>query len=131
MVLRADQITGIAKCKRIVPVLSRHAELIGITGMRGVIVPVFDLAALLGLASTEKFSWVALAHSDSPIALAFEGFEGQVEVEGTCLYGGETAPSRRHVRQLVRIGPAVRAVIDVPSLVEAIRLAPESSRSLQ
>jgi hypothetical protein len=58
---------------------------------------------------------------EAPIALAFDEFEGQVDVERTCLYDDQTAPARPHVRQLVRIGPLVRPVIEVPSILEAIR----------
>lgn len=130
MVLRADQITGIGRCRRIVPVLSRIPELIGIAGMRGAMVPVFDLAALLGRPpGTRQPPWIALAHAESPVALAFEEFEGQVEVKRTCLFDDESSPSRRHVRQLARIGSSVRAVIDVASVAEAIRAAAVVERS--
>jgi purine-binding chemotaxis protein CheW len=132
MVLLADQITGIAKCRRVVPMLSRLPELIGITGMRGAVVPVFDLAELLGRPpGPRQPSWIALAHAESPIALAFDDFEGQLEVKRTCLYDDESAPPRRHVRQLAQVGSAVRAVIDVPSVVDAIGMAADVSRSHQ
>lgn len=120
LALRSDQIGGIARVRRIVAVPSRIRELVGIMGMRGALVPVFNLASLLGAdGPSGPCSWVALAHGESPAALAFEEFEGQVEVAKTCLYEAE-GPPRRYVRQLAQIGAAVRAVIDVPSVVEAI-----------
>ena len=122
LVLRAGDITGIARRKRLVPLLSRSPELLGLAGIRGVLVPVFNLAAILALPTCGgEPGWFALAMRETPIALAFDEFEGQVEVERTCLYDDQTAPARPHVRQLVRIGPVVRPVIEVPSILEAIR----------
>jgi chemotaxis signal transduction protein len=122
LVLRADDIAGIARRKRLVPLPSRTPELLGLAGIRGALVPVFNLAALLALAPCGgEPGWFALAMREAPIALAFDEFEGQVDVERTCLYDDQTAPARPHVRQLVRIGSLVRPVIEVPSILEAIR----------
>ena len=122
LVLRAGEITGIARRKRLVPLPSRTPELLGLAGIRGALVPVFNLAALLALPPCGgEPGWFALAMREAPIALAFDEFEGQVDVERTCLYDDQTAPARPHVRQLVRIGPLVRPVIEVPSILEAIR----------
>lgn len=129
LVLRTDQITGVAKCRRITPLASRIPELLGVTGMRGLLVPVFSLAALLGQARNEKCSWLVLAHRESPVTLAFDEFEGQIEIQRTCLCDDAGATPRRHVRQLAQTGSGVRAVIDVPSVVEAIREAAEITRS--
>jgi chemotaxis signal transduction protein len=129
LALRADQITGIAKRRRIVPVPSRIPESLGITGMRGMLVPVFSLAALLGLERREDCAWLALAYPDAPVALAFDEFEGQTEVKRTSLYRDENASPRRYVWQLARIGPSIHAVVDIPSVVEDIRKAAERTRS--
>ena len=122
LVLRAGDITGITRRRRLVPLPSRTPELLGLAGIRGVLVPVFNLAAILALPfRAAEPGWFALAVREAPIALAFDEFEGQVEVERTCLYDDQTAPARPHIRQLVRIGPLVRPVIEVPSILEAIR----------
>jgi purine-binding chemotaxis protein CheW len=122
LVLRAGDIAGIARRKRLVPLPSRTPELLGLAGIRGVLVPVFNLAALLALPPCGgEPGWFALAMREAPIALAFDEFDGQLEVERTCLYDDQTAPARPYVRQLVRIGPLVRPVIEVPSILEAIR----------
>ena len=129
LLLRTDQISGIARCRRTTPVASRVPELMGVTGVRGALVPVFNLAALLGLARNEACAWLAFVHRESPVALAFEEFEGQIEIQRTSLYDDATAASRRHIRQLAQVGSGVRAVIDIPSVVEAIRRAGEPSGS--
>ena len=129
LALLADQILGVAKRRRIVPAPSRIPELMGLSGRRGALVPVFSLAALLGLARSEECSWLALAHREAPVAFALDEFEGQIEIERTCLYADASARARRYVRQLARIDSGVRAVIDIPSLIEELCRAAESSRS--
>lgn len=127
--IRADQITGIARCRQIVPLPSRIPESLGITGIRGVLVPVFSLAALLGKTRGEECSWMALTQPEAPVALAFDEFESQLEVRRTSCYEDESTGQRRHVRQLVRVGASIRPVIDIPSVLEAIRTAAARSRS--
>ena len=129
LMLRAEQITGIARLRLVVPVPSRSTALMGITGMRGMVVPVFNLAVLIGLgAQTGKCDWAALAHRDSPVALGFETFEGQTEISRASLFEG-TETAVRHVRQLVRVGPLVRGVVDMASVIEEIRAAAAPVRS--
>ena len=64
---------------------------------------------------------VSTADRELPIALGFDEFDGQVEVTPANLYADESHTSRRYVQLLARIGASVRPVIDVPSIVEAIR----------
>lgn len=127
-VLRMDQIHGIARSRPIVPVSSRISELMGIAGMRGALVPVFSLAALLGLPRTEECAWLAIIQGDSPMALAFDALERRMEIRRTSLYE-DASPARRHVRQVAQLGNEACAVIDVPSLVAVIRKLAEPSRS--
>lgn len=126
-VLRADQIMGIARLPRIVPAPSRIQELMGIAGMRGTLVPVFSLAALLGLPRSGECAWLALVHPESPAGLAFDALGGQLVVGRAHLYEDEN-PACRYVRQLVQIGDDVRPVIHVPSLMEALRPMAEPPR---
>ena len=131
LVLRTDQISGIARRRRVVPVPSRLPQLLGITSLRGALLPVFSLAALLELPRRDEAgSWLAFAHREAPLAFAFDDFEGQIEVQPGCLYEAGGAV-RRHLRQLAQIGSAVRGVVDMASIVEAIRSAAALSRSSQ
>jgi purine-binding chemotaxis protein CheW len=117
LAIRPCEISGLVKSRKIVPVPSRLPELLGVTALRGALVPVYDLAALLGVPrGTGGLSWLILAPGDTPIALAFDGFEGQEIPE----WLGEPS-ERQHVRQLVRVGSTIRALLDVRGLTEAIR----------
>lgn len=118
----ADHITGLAKAKRIVLLPSRIPELLGLAGVRGALVPVFDLTAVLELQRHgSAAAWLALAGRDSPIAFAFDELSGQVELARASLYADEGGIARRHVRLLARIGSSVHPVIDIPSILETIR----------
>lgn len=119
--LRATEIAALAKRGRIVPAPSRVAELLGLAGIRGELVPVYDLAALLGLSRNGEPQWLALTHQEAQLALAFDTIESLVEIRETDLFTDDTCPSGSHVLQLVRIGAETRAVVDIAAVVETIR----------
>ncbi len=122
--LRVHEIIGVALNKeKIVSVPSRVPELLGLTGIRGVIVPVFSLARLLGFDSEHcQAYWLVLCgERQSPIVLAFEGLEQQFEVASTEIFAHEDAPGHRYVSGTVCEGGTLRSVIDIPSLVEYIK----------
>jgi purine-binding chemotaxis protein CheW len=129
---RLSETQGIVRCPPIVPMPSRVAELLGLAAIRGTVVPVFDLAALLGLSSgANRPSWLMLAGGGGGlIGLAFEVFEGQQSPEW--LSGeppeGSLAADRepsvtggRAGAQLVRANGLIRQVVNIPALADAIR----------
>lgn len=122
LAVRTAHVTGLAKLKRIVPVPSRMPALLGITAVRGALFPAYDLASLLGFPATgSEHSWILFANRETPVGLAFDEFEGQVEVDRTGLCQSDSSNSREHLRQVAKIGAGHRAVVDLPGLVEKIR----------
>jgi chemotaxis signal transduction protein len=118
--IRTGHIGGLVKSRKIVPLPSRMPELLGVAALRGSLIPVYDLATLLGVPTGAiPPVWLVLAPGDSPVGLAFQGFEGQHVPEWLCEQSG--APAREHARQLVRIGSAACAVLDIPGIAEDIR----------
>jgi chemotaxis signal transduction protein len=116
--IRTSHIAGLVKSRKIVPFPSRIMELLGMAALRGSVIPVFDLAALLGIPRGGSGPlWLILLPGDTPIGLAFEAFEGRQVPE----WLADEQSARQHVRQLVRIGSAVRGVLDIPRLAEDIR----------
>src|ERR1019366_4473035 len=76
--VRAAHIAGLVKSRKIVPLPSRIPELLGVSALRGSLIPVYDLAALLGIPpAVSGPSWLMLAPGETPIGLAFDGFEGR------------------------------------------------------
>jgi chemotaxis signal transduction protein len=120
LAVRVQHITGVIKRGVILPVPSIVPELLGVAAVRGLLVPVFNLAALLVLPPSGEPQWFLLVNRETPIAFAFDGLEGRVEVDRAHLYVDETSSQRKHIHQLAEVGSTVRAVIDVLGLMEAI-----------
>lgn len=122
--LRAQEISGVAVSKeKIVPVPSRIPELLGLTGIRGVVVPVFSLARLLGFDSERSQAhWLVFCgERQAPIALAFEAIDRLVEVSPSDVFAREEALGHRYVNATLREGATLRGVIGISALVEHIK----------
>jgi chemotaxis signal transduction protein len=94
-----------------------------VASIRGTLVPVYSLAALLGYAAEpEGTRWLALCGKEEPVALAFGEFDGFLSVAPTQLYtAGKKDATRGHVEHMVRAANTVRAVVSIPLLREAIQ----------
>jgi chemotaxis signal transduction protein len=125
-VLRLSQITGLYADLKVVAVPSPVAQLLGIAGLRGMIFPVYDLAALLRYAPAPSPRWMVLAGGSQPVGLAFEGFDAHVQVPEASLISDEdlaakATVTRQHVRGNVRVAGTLRLIIQITSVVETIR----------
>jgi chemotaxis signal transduction protein len=123
--LRGREISGLSVSnEKIVPVPSRVPELLGLTGIRGVVVPVFSLPRLLGFDSLHgQTRWLVFCGEvQTPIALAFETMERLFEATGSDIFVREEPIGRhRHVNATVSEGTTLRGVISIPTLVEYIK----------
>jgi purine-binding chemotaxis protein CheW len=120
LAVRVQHLTGVIKRGIILPVPSIVPELLGVAVVRGVLVPVFKLAALLGIPPSGEAQWLMMMNRETPIAFAFEGLEGRIEVGREHISVDETSSQRNHMHQLAEVGSVVRAVIDVPGLIKTI-----------
>lgn len=123
--LRVREISGLAVSNEtIVPVPSRVPELLGLTGIRGVVVPVFSLPRLLGFDSLHsKTHWLVFCGEvQTPIALAFETMERLFEATDSKIFvRQEPVGHHPHVNATVSEGATLRGVISIPTLVEYIK----------
>ncbi len=121
--IRVSEISGISTDKKVVALPSPVPELLGVTGLRGAIVPVYSLAALLGYGQeTGQVRWLVLCVTEEPFALAFSGFEGYLCVPQAELYSAEQKDVRRtFVTHAARATNMVRALVSIPMLREAIQ----------
>ncbi len=113
-----NEIAGLYSRIAIVPCPSPLPELLGLAGFRGALVPVYDLAALLGHPPVAG-RWLALL-ADRSVALAFDEFEEHFRVDTADL---AVTPSngRHHIHTIARSGEHAWPVIDLASLVGALR----------
>jgi chemotaxis signal transduction protein len=123
--LRLSEITGLRVGVKIVPVPSPVSQLLGIVGIRGMMVPIYDLAALLRYPPASNSRWFVFARVQQPVGFAFETFESHVQVSQASLASGnrenaDTGAAVLHVRGSVRAAGALRPIIHLASMLEMI-----------
>jgi purine-binding chemotaxis protein CheW len=120
MAVRVMEIAGLIATRKIVSIPSRRPELLGITGLRGAVLPVFSLARLLGIPDAGPAPrWLALAGVEEPVALAFLELESHVVVSTADLRPASSG-ALAHVREVVVLQGQTRPVLGVTSLVRSI-----------
>lgn len=121
--IRMREIAGLYSKRKVVPLPSPSRALLGIAGVRGEIIPVYSLAALLGHPQDqEQTKWIALCGSGETAGLAFSQIEGYFPIDLADIHeANEAVGGRVHVREVAQFGGIVRAVLDVPSVLETIK----------
>jgi chemotaxis signal transduction protein len=120
--LRMSEIGALEADRTITAVPSDQAELLGISGVRGGVVAVFDLALLLDLPRSESTRWLVLAKG-APLAFAFSGFEGQHDARPEDFASAEAGRDGR-ARDVVHKDGLALPVIDLTALVAALERRP-------
>jgi chemotaxis signal transduction protein len=122
--LRLADVSGLFADKRVTWLPSPVSELVGIAGFRGAVLPVYDLGMLLGCPRATAPRWMVVTIA-APIGLAFEGFDGHLNVRREAIVPEARAEAvERHMREVVREvvqGEVSRSVIHLPSILETIR----------
>jgi purine-binding chemotaxis protein CheW len=118
--LRIAELSGLFADVRMTPLPTPVPELIGIAGFRGSVLPVYDLAAILGFPRARNPRWLAIAAA-RPVGLAFEQFDRHQRILRNDIVP-QSAGSRplRHVREMFPSGERIRAIVCVASVLEAI-----------
>jgi chemotaxis signal transduction protein len=78
LALRIGELKEIARCPRIAPIPSAAPGLLGIAGLRGEILGLYSLAALVGGRSASAGPWVARVGRS--IGLVFDEIVGSIEI---------------------------------------------------
>jgi chemotaxis signal transduction protein len=113
-----------------VAIPSPVSELIGIAGVRGGIVPVYSLAALLGHARQDQERWLVLCQLENPVVFAFTELEGYIQVPVAQLQVAKEDRKHDYLRQVIRTGERLRPVVSISSLVELISTRCKQKRRL-
>jgi chemotaxis signal transduction protein len=113
----------LAECARlhadlaIVPMPSPARALLGLAAVRAAIVPIYDLRAILGVATGTRPRWLVIGRDAPVLGYAFDAFDGYVHVAtraiggtiGEAVRGGVTLEGRYHrVLDLAAIHTSVR-----------------------
>jgi len=131
--LRAGEIRGLVVSRRIVPLPSRRPELLGVAGHRGMLVPVYSLAALLGYgAGLTATPWLALVGGSEPLGLGFEQFEGFLRVRsGDIRTARDPGRATPHAGQVVLVDNQSRQVVDIPKALGQLAVRAGTAPSLK
>jgi chemotaxis signal transduction protein len=114
--VRLGDIASLYADLRIVALPSHAPELLGVAAIRAAVLPIYDLAGVLGMPGAAALRWIAV-HRDGQAGFAFEGYDGHARIADGSL---STAERRGHVAgQLVAFGQP-RLVIDLGSVLAAI-----------
>jgi chemotaxis signal transduction protein len=121
--IKVSEISGLANNRKTIALPSAMPELLGVAGIRGALVPVYSLAALMQVnRGPEEDRWLALCGTEEPIGLAFTEFEGYLQVPLADLYAASQENlTRGHVKEVARTAGLVRSVLSIPSIVEMVR----------
>jgi chemotaxis signal transduction protein len=114
--LRLAEIGGLHVDLKIVPVPSFVLQLLGVVGIRGTMIPIYDLAMLLRYPLCSRPRWIALASGPQSVGFAFESFDSHLRVSAAALKGAES-------QQLVGERPLSGAVQLADALLPIIHLA--------
>ncbi|MBX3221986.1 MAG: chemotaxis protein CheW [Labilithrix sp.] len=117
-----EGLSSVSRKKAIVPLPGGSSAQLGVSGIRGALVGVFSLPALLGYdVALARISWLAVAGGARPVALAFEGLDGQVVVPPSSVAAAPSS-ARRHVSGLAHLAgePSARGVLDLGSMLARI-----------
>jgi chemotaxis signal transduction protein len=117
--IKLSEIAGLFADKKIAPVPSANAALLGIAGFRGAIVPVYDLQSLLGLAESRSSRWLVIA-AKAPVAFSFESFEGRLRVLPDAITPQKSHAKHGFTRDLVRTENVLRPIIQLSSVLDAL-----------
>ncbi|HUJ57463.1 MAG TPA: chemotaxis protein CheW [Kofleriaceae bacterium] len=101
--------------RRVVALPTRARELLGVVAIRGAILPVYDLRAVLGLDPAGPPRWV-IALAAAAVAVALDGFEGLVRTAAAPIARGEG----RFVRGALALDGAMLPVIDLAAVASTL-----------
>jgi chemotaxis signal transduction protein len=116
--LRTQEIAMIDTDRPITEVPSSSPELIGVAGLRGALVAVYDLAALIGLPRSEAVRWLVLCKG-TDLAFAFAALDGHVRATPADLSRSGSGSSEL-LAEVARIGGVARPIIELSTLVSQL-----------
>lgn len=117
--LRVTELAALMADIRITPMATPISGLLGIAAIRGSMLAVYDLGALLGHPGEPRLRWIAVAAGQTPVGLAFARFEGHLRVRADAIIS-EVSSGASHVHQVVRLQGSNCSIVSLPSVLDAI-----------
>lgn len=120
--LRLAEVLAVHAERELVPVPSPVPSLLGLIGVRGLVVPIYDLRLLLGYPAGPPPRWLCLARAASALGFAFEALEAHWRLpHESVVAGSELADNgQRFARGGVQTDAGPRPLLHLPSLIESV-----------
>ena len=118
--LRLSQTAGLHPDRPVTPLPGPLPALLGLAVFAGTVVPVYDLAALLGHPAATRPRWLVLATGTPPLALAFHELDGHVRVDADAIVGETAGDGQDFLRGMVALTGGTRPIVDVPAARAAV-----------
>lgn len=113
--VRLSEILGVFADRPIVAAPSSAPSFLGLAGVRGSIVPVFDLATLLGYTRSSAPRWLVLV---AQIGFAFEALEGHVRATESAIAREQS--QKKLTNEVIVVGGQSRPVVQVGAFIETV-----------
>jgi chemotaxis signal transduction protein len=118
--LRLSEISGLFASRKIEWLPTSVPGLLGLTGLRGALLPVYDLGSLLGAPPGPSDSHWIVVTADKTVGLVFDDCEGHQRVPREDIFSKESNGRERHVREVVRLRGTTRPMVSVASVLAEI-----------
>ncbi|MEV0902362.1 chemotaxis protein CheW [Actinoplanes sp. NPDC049802] len=117
---RLAQASGVHPDRPVTPLPTSVRALIGVAGFGGAVVPVYDLAALLGHPVPARPRWLLLAVGAPALALAFQELDRHIRVSLADVVEGSGGGSHGCLHEMARLPDGDRPIVDVPATRELV-----------
>ncbi len=119
-----NEIAGLYLDQPVTVLPGRDSALFGLVGLRGSLVAVYDLAALLGETEQSGHRWIALAVGVDAVAFAFHSVDGHLRVPArSSVAAAPTTDEHPHAPEAVAVADIAYTIISVPDLLSTLRPA--------
>ncbi|MBS2024383.1 MAG: chemotaxis protein CheW [Deltaproteobacteria bacterium] len=125
--VRLEELTGLVRVPKLLPVPARAPAFLGLVGLRGLLVPVFSLAEVLGYpAPREVPRWMLLCGKSEPLGLAFDDFEAFLRLPLSAITRLAPGAQRPCVLEVVQARDEAKSIIDLARVLATLRVTPSS-----
>lgn len=118
--IHLSQVGGLFVDRHITDLPTTMPGLLGLTGSRGSLIPVYDLRVILGYQLVGKPRWIITVMGSTPIALGFDEFHGHMRLPLTAI-AHDASHARRHVEQVAQHSGRAHLVLHLPSVLDGIK----------
>ncbi|MFP5502240.1 MAG: chemotaxis protein CheW [Candidatus Sericytochromatia bacterium] len=125
LAIRLTALAGIERLDRVVPLPGGPPGFLGLAGLRGRLVPVFDLAGMLGRPAGPFTGWVAVVGRQEPVGWAFDELVGVETVAREAIKPAEAQAAGALVPEAARLGTELVGVLSVEAVMAAVALQEE------